>query len=71
MFTYGAGYLDVDAALGNTDLATGLALSPTAVLNANGSVTIDEHDSRLEFRWQQRGLGSHFGGLGQFGGLGL
>jgi serine protease AprX len=40
LFTYGAGYLDIDAALGSTDLATGLALSPTAVLNANGSVTI-------------------------------
>ncbi len=40
LFTYGAGYLDIDAALGNTDLATGLALSPTAVPNANGSVTI-------------------------------
>jgi serine protease AprX len=40
LFTYGAGYLNVNAALGNTDLATGLALSPTAVLNANGSVTV-------------------------------
>jgi len=40
LFTYGAGYLNVDAALGSTDLATGLALSPTAVLNSNGSVTI-------------------------------
>jgi serine protease AprX len=40
LFTYGAGYLDINAALGSTDLATGLALSPTAVLNSNGSVTI-------------------------------
>ena len=40
LFTYGAGYLNVDAALGSTDIATGSALSPTAVLNANGSVTI-------------------------------
>jgi serine protease AprX len=40
LFTYGAGYLNVDAALGSTDVATGAALSPTAVLNANGSVTI-------------------------------
>ena len=40
LFTYGAGYLDIDAALANTDLATGVALSPTAVPNANGSVTI-------------------------------
>src|SRR5208337_3033041 len=34
LFTYGAGYLDINAALGNTDLATGVALSKTAVLNA-------------------------------------
>jgi serine protease AprX len=40
LFTYGAGYLDIDAALGNTDLATGVALSETAVLNSNGSVSI-------------------------------
>jgi len=40
VFTYGAGYLDINAALGNTDVATGLALSPTAVLNSNGTVTI-------------------------------
>jgi len=39
MFTYGAGYLDIDAALGNTDLASGLALSMTAV-NNNGVVTV-------------------------------
>jgi serine protease AprX len=40
IFTYGAGYLDVDAALNNTNLSSGMALSPTAVLNSNGSVTI-------------------------------
>jgi serine protease AprX len=40
IFTYGAGYLDVDAALNNKDLANGLALSPTAIRNADGSVTI-------------------------------
>jgi serine protease AprX len=40
LFTYGAGYLDVNAALGNTDLASGLAFSPTAVFNSNGTVTI-------------------------------
>jgi serine protease AprX len=42
IFTYGAGYLDIDAALGNTDLATGVALSPTAVFNTkNDTVTIE------------------------------
>ena len=40
LFTYGAGYLDVNAALGNSDLANGLAFSQTAVLNSNGSVTV-------------------------------
>ncbi len=40
LFTYGAGYLDINAALGSTDLATGLALSQTAVLNPNGTVTV-------------------------------
>jgi serine protease AprX len=41
LFTYGAGYLDIDAALNDTHLATGVALSPTAVFNAsNNTVTI-------------------------------
>ncbi len=35
LFTYGAGYLDIDAALANTDVATGVALSPTAVFNSS------------------------------------
>jgi serine protease AprX len=33
VFTVGAGYLDIAAALANTDLATGTALSPTAVFD--------------------------------------
>ena len=40
LFTYGAGYLDIDAALADTNLATGVALSPTAVINSNGSISI-------------------------------
>src|SRR5580704_5657641 len=41
IFTYGAGYLDIDAALADTDVAEGAALSPTAVYNAaNNTVTI-------------------------------
>jgi len=41
LFTYGAGYLDVDAALNSTDVANGVALSPTASFNsANNTVTI-------------------------------
>jgi serine protease AprX len=34
VFTYGSGYLDVDAALSSTDVANGPALSPTASYNA-------------------------------------
>ncbi len=41
LFTYGAGYLNVNAALGSTDVANGVALSPTASYNsANNTVTI-------------------------------
>lgn len=41
IFTYGAGYMDISAALNNTDLATGVALSPTAVYNSlNNSVNL-------------------------------
>jgi serine protease AprX len=41
VFTYGAGYLDIDAALANTDVANGVALSPTATYNpTNKTVTI-------------------------------
>ena len=40
LFTYGAGYLDTNAALANTDLVTGVALSPTVVFNSNGNVTM-------------------------------
>jgi serine protease AprX len=40
IFTCGAGYLDIDAALNNADLAPGLALSPTAIRNLDGTVTI-------------------------------
>jgi serine protease AprX len=43
IFTYGAGYLDVDATLNNTDLSTGVALSPTAVYNSsNNTVTLTD-----------------------------
>lgn len=34
VFTYGAGYVDIWAALANNDLATGPAVSPTAILNS-------------------------------------
>ena len=40
LFTYGAGYLDIDSALGNTNLSTGVAFSPTATHKSNGTVTI-------------------------------
>src|SRR5258708_21544098 len=34
IFTVGAGYLDIGAALANSDIVTGTALSPTAVYDA-------------------------------------
>jgi serine protease AprX len=41
LFTYGAGYLDINAALGDTDVVNGVALSPTAVYNpTNNTVSI-------------------------------
>lgn len=40
LFTVGAGYLDVAAALANTDKATGRALSPVVTRNTNGTMTL-------------------------------
>jgi serine protease AprX len=41
IFTIGAGYLNIEAALTNNDLASGSALSPTAVYNSeSGTVTL-------------------------------
>jgi len=40
VFTVGAGYLDVMAALNSTVLPPGITPSPQAVLNANGTITI-------------------------------
>jgi len=46
LFTYGAGYLDVDAALANTDVASGVALSPTASYDSTtNTVTIVDTNS--------------------------
>jgi serine protease AprX len=46
LFTYGAGYLDVDAALANTDVANGVALSPTASYDSStNTVTIVDTNS--------------------------
>ncbi len=55
IFTIGAGYMDIAAALANNDLATGPALSPVASFNpATGLVTItfnpsDAWDSSIVF----------------------
>lgn len=38
VFTVGAGYVDLAAALANTDVAKGSAMSPTAVLDPSGNV---------------------------------
>ncbi|MGA7908257.1 MAG: S8 family serine peptidase, partial [Candidatus Sulfotelmatobacter sp.] len=51
LFTVGAGYLDVDAALDNNDLApasVGSALSPTAAYNSStGKVTVSNGNSSI------------------------
>ncbi|MBV8205203.1 MAG: S8 family peptidase, partial [Acidobacteria bacterium] len=39
-FTVGAGYLDINAALSDTNLTHGPALSPAAKFNSNGNVTM-------------------------------
>lgn len=48
IFSYGAGYLDVDAALNSSDLSQGVALSPTAMYDATtGNVYLANTDSTL------------------------
>lgn len=45
VFTVGAGYVDLAAALANTDVAKGTAMSPTAVLSSNGNVYLTRNSS--------------------------
>jgi len=50
MFTVGAGYIDVTAALANNDKApatSGSALSPHAVVNSNGTVSLVNGNSAV------------------------
>src|SRR5208283_3850469 len=48
VFTVGAGYVDVEAALANTDLAKGTAMSPVATFDAsNDSVTLNDDPSAV------------------------
>ena len=65
IFTVGAGYLDIEAALADTDLAPpvlGSALSPLAVLDADGNVVLQPNGSSVigsqSILW---GTGSVFG----------
>lgn len=52
VFTIGAGYLDVDAVLGNTDVATGSAASPVASFNpSNHQVTLVNLPSGTSIIW--------------------
>jgi hypothetical protein len=82
LFTVGAGYLDIAAALNNNDkapAAAGSALSPSAVYNpVTGTVSLVNGSSVV---WAQSSSLGQFGGLGhfrrvgherqrQFGGLG-
>jgi serine protease AprX len=45
VFTIGAGYVDLAAALASTDTARGNAMSPTAVLNSTGNVYLTKNSS--------------------------
>ena len=50
LFTVGAGYVDLAAALGNTDRTSsvvGAALSPSATYNSNGTVTVSNGNSTI------------------------
>jgi len=47
VFTVGAGYVDVEAALNNNDLAQGTAMSPAASYNANGYVYLNDSPSAV------------------------
>ncbi len=48
IFTVGAGYLDIAAALASTDLANGTAMLPTAVYNSStGNVTLSSDPSAV------------------------
>jgi serine protease AprX len=48
VFTVGAGYLDIAAALASTDLASGTAMSPTAVYNSKtGTVSLSSDPSSV------------------------
>jgi serine protease AprX len=50
IFTVGAGYLDIQAALANTDVAppmAGSALSPTVTVDANGNVVLVGNSSSV------------------------
>jgi serine protease AprX len=48
VFTVGAGYIDVEAALGNNDLAKGTAMSPVASYNANtNSVNLNPNSTAV------------------------
>jgi serine protease AprX len=47
VFTTGAGYLDVDAVLGNTDVATGVSLSPTATFDPTSGIATLTHGQSI------------------------
>ncbi len=48
IFTVGAGYVDMAAALASTELSSGTAMSPTAVYNSNtGNVTLTSNASAV------------------------
>jgi chitodextrinase len=63
IFTVGAGYLDVWAALNSTDTAQGTAVSPQASFNSKTGVTHTCHRYERQLGIQRRLGQQHFAGI--------
>jgi serine protease AprX len=66
LFTVGAGYVDLAAALANTELATGTAMSPTAVYDSNSGQVYLTSDSSSVWGKTQAWAGPAVWGSTQF-----
>lgn len=66
IFTVGAGYLDLAAALSNTELASGSAMSPAAVYDTNGSNVYLTSDASAVWGSKQAWSGPTVWGPSQF-----
>jgi len=68
IFTVGAGYVDLAAALASTDLSSGTAISPTAVYDSNTGNVILTSDSSSVWGTSQTWSGPAVWGSSQFTG---